>query len=279
MHPARGRCEIVNFARIQHHIDKGLGIAGRHLGPPYAVHRIDATANGDYPDGWNNVANNVAVFVRRSTDRYIQSALLASGTLWLDVIGNMEPYLLGDVFRLTDAPYHAGVSYGLGATSVANVNRYSGFGLAWHAPVDEPVGARLDVRVQIFRTMDLADTNLGDGIATWRGSRYVSQPLVLTNGTYSFVDPYSGQQASFVPAGISSTDRPPRGHLIQPAIPGDMQVSRYFMYLPPLPGWIPTEGDRIVQESGQRYVVTNPYNQSTGVVGNQIGVDRRDTED
>lgn len=270
---------MVNYARIQHKIDKGLGIAGRHLGPPYAVHRIAGTSTGDYPDGWHNVANEVPVFVRRSTDAKIQSALLASGTMWFDVIGNMEPFLLGDVFRLADGNYVPRQSYGVGATSVANVGKYSGFGLAWHAPVDEPVGARLDVRVQIYRTAGPPDTNLQDGVGTWRGTVYAAQPLVLENGVFSFADPYSGRQASFVPAGVSSTDRPPRGHIILPAVPGDMQVSRYFLYLPPLPGYTPSEGDRMVQESGQRYVVTNPYNQLTGVVGLQIGVDRRDTED
>ncbi len=269
---------MVNYARIQHKIDKGLGIAGRHLGPPYSAYRIAATSSGDFPGGWSQVGTSVPVFVRRTTDSTFQSALLASGTLWLDIIGNMEPFLLGDVFTLSDAPYVPRKSYGQGATSVANVNRYSGFGLAWHAPVDEPVGGRIDVRVQIFRPTGPPDTNLTDKTGVWRGTTNVALPLVLSNGTYSFVDPYSGQQPSYVPAGVSSTDRPPRGHLVAPVTPGDMQVARYFLYLPPLPGYTPTEGDRIVQESGQRYVVTNPYNQLTGVVGNQIGVDRRGTE-
>ena len=270
---------MVNYARIQHKIDKGLGKAGKHLGPPYSAYRVDSTASGDFPAGWRNVGNGLPVFVRRTTDAQFQSALLASGTLWLDVIGNMESFLLGDVFILADPAYLPGRSYGLGATSVANVNRYSGFGLAWHAPVDEPVGGRIDVRVQIYRVAGTPDTNLTDNVGIWRGTKYVGQPLVLANGVYSFYDPYRGQQASFVPAGVSSTDRPPRGHLVTPTSPGDMQVARYFLYLPPLPGYTPTEGDRIVQESGQVYTVTNPYNQLTGVVGNQIGVDRRISED
>lgn len=272
---------MVNYARIQHHIDKGLGIAARHLGPPYSVYRVISTSSGDYPNGWSNVANNVPVFVRRTADSKFQTALLASGTLWLDVIGNMEPYILGDVFSLSDPAYVPGKSYGLGATSVANVNRFSGFALAWHAPVDEPVGARCDVRARIYRAMGPPDQSLVDGSATWRAaSKYVAWPLVLEDGLYQFVDPYSGQNASFVPCGVSSTDRPARGHLVPPSsTPGGMQIARYFLYTPVLPGYTPTEGDRIVQESGQEYIVTNPYNQLTGVVGNQIGVDRRGTED
>src|SRR5689334_20306984 len=137
---------MVNYARIQHKIDKGLGIAGKHLGPPYTVYRCDTQATGDFPTGWHQVGARVPVFVRRTSDSEIQSALLASGTMWFDIIGNVEPYLLGDVFVLADPAYHRGRSYGLGATSVENVGRFSGFGLAWHAPVDEPVGARLDAR-------------------------------------------------------------------------------------------------------------------------------------
>lgn len=266
---------MVNYARIQHHIDKGLGIAARHLGPPYAAYRVDSSASGDYPGGWRQVAPRVPVFVRRTTDAKIQNALLAAGTMWFDVIGNMEPFLLGDVFQLVDDPYVRGKSYGLGATSVANVGRFSGFGLAWHAPVDEPVGARLDCRVQIYRPAGPPDQSLADGSLTWRSGTYVAQPLVLKDGLFQFRDPYSGQQASFVPAGVASTDRPPRGHLFPPpGLPGQMQIPRYFLYIPPLPGYLPSEGDRLVQEDGTRYLVTNPYIQLTGVVGMQLGVER-----
>ena len=270
---------MVNYASIQHKIDKGLGIAGRHLGAPYDAYRVTSAAIGDYPDGWSKVGSRVPVFVRRTTDAKIQNSLLASGTMWFDVIGEMETFLLGDVFTLVDATYSAGKAYGLGATSVANTGRFSGFGLAWHAPVDEPVGARLDVRVKVYRPQGPPDTQVVGG-RTWRGTTYAAQPLALINGVYQFVDPYSGLDASFVPAGVSSTDRPPRGHLFPPAsTPGDQQIPRYFLYLPPLPGYIPSEGDRLVQESGQRYIVTNPYYQLTGVVGMQLGVERRISED
>jgi hypothetical protein len=58
-----------------------------------------------------------------------------------------------------------------------------------------------------------------------------------------------------------------------------MQIARYFIYLPNLPGYTPNEGDRLVQEQGQRYLVTNPYYQLTGVAGMQLGVERRIAED
>lgn len=270
---------MVNYARIQHKIDKGLGIAGRHLGPPYSAYRIESTSAGDFPGGWSQVGSNLPIFLRRSTDSKIFSALLASGTLWFDVIGNMEPFYLGDVFQLTDGSYSPGQAYGVGATSVPGTPQFNAFGLAWHAPVDEPVGARLDRRVKIYRPQGPPDTSLTDGAGTWRDTTYDATALVLSGGTYSFQTAASGIPASYVPGGISSTDRPPRGHLFgPPSVPGDLQVPRYFMYIPPLPGYTPSEGDRIVEESGARYVVTNPYHQEAGVVGNQLGIERRVSE-
>jgi hypothetical protein len=270
---------MVNFARIQHKIDHGLGIAAKHLGPPYSGYRVTVSSSGDFPSGWTQVGTNVRVFLRRTTDAKIFSALLASGTLWFDVIANMEPYLLGDVFQLTDGSYKPGVAYGVGATSVPGTLQYNGYALAWHAPVDEPVGARCDRRVQIYRPFGPPDLTVSDGGKTWRGTAYVASPLVLAAGVFAFQSAYSGIDASFVPAGIASTDRPPRGHLF-PATPhpGDLQVPRYFMYVPPLPGYIPSEGDRIIEESGARYIVTNAYHQEAGVVGNQLGVERRTSE-
>ena len=270
---------MVNFARIQHKIDKGLGIAGRHLGPPYSAYRVAATSSGDFPTGWSPVATKVPVFLRRTTDSKIFSSLLASGTMWFDVIGNMERFSLGDVFQLTDASYAPGSAYGLGATSFPGSPQFNGFGLAWHAPVDEPVGARLDRRVRIYRPQGPPDLSLVDGGGTWRDTTYAATALVLSAGLYTFQSAYSGVDASLVPAGVASTDRPPRGHLFgPPSVPGDLQVPRYFMYLPPLPGYTPSEGDRIVEESGARYIVTNPYHQEAGVVGSQLGVERRVSE-
>ena len=270
---------MANFARIQHKIDRGLGKAAKHLGPPYSVYRVEATSYGDYPGGWTQVSASIPAFLRRVTDAKIQSALLASGTMWFDVIANVEPLLLGDVFQLADGPYSPGVAYGQGATSVAGTSQFVGFGLAWHAPVDEPVGARLDRRIRVYRQGGQpVQAEAGAG-PIWRGSIYQAAPLVLQAGLYSFLDPDSGAYASLVPAGIASTDRPPRGHLIPPVVPGDMQIPRYFVYLPPLPGYTPAEGDRLVEETGARYVVTNPYHQEAGVVGYQLGVERRMSED
>lgn len=269
---------MVNYARIQHKIDKGLGIAGKHLGPLYTAYRIGSAATGDFPSGWTSVGVG-RIMLRRQTDSTIQSALLASGTMWFDVVGNMEFFYLGDVFQLTDGTYSPGLSYGANATSVPGTPQFSGFALAWHAPVDEPIGARVDRRVQIYRPMGPPDQSLTDQGGTWRATTYAASPLVLRSGVFSFVDPYTGVAASYVPGGVASTDRPPRGHLFSPpSIPSDMQVPRYFMYIPPLPGYLPSEGDRIVDESGARYVITNPYHQEAGVVGNQLGVERRISE-
>ena len=49
----------------------------------------------------------------------------------------------------------------------------------------------------------------------------------------------------------------------------------WFFYLPPLPGYLPREGDAIIDMDGARYLVENPYEQLSGAVGNQMIVDRQ----
>lgn len=262
---------MVNYARIQHHIDKGLGLAAKKLGPPYSVYRITNTSSGDYPGGWTLLATNQPFFHRRVNDKKLESALQSAGTLWYQIIGNVEPYLLGDVFLLTDPPYSPGRSYGAGATSVAGTIEFNAFALAWHAPVNEPVGGRLDRRAGIYRP-SLNPAQLDDGSSYWKSTHDNDTPLILTNGQYAFGTP--GATASWVPVGLASTNRVTGDILFAPKTPGMTDAIRYYAYLPPLPGYTPSEGDAIITEDGARYLVVHPYTQNAGVVGSQLVVKR-----
>jgi hypothetical protein len=53
-----------------------------------------------------------------------------------------------------------------------------------------------------------------------------------------------------------------------------LPVPRYYVYLPPLPGYTAAEGDAIITEDDARYAVIAPYRQETGVVGHQLMVQR-----
>jgi len=135
-----------------------------------------------------------------------------------------------------------------------------------------PLGARLDHRCKIFRP-DLNPQVFADNSSQWRATHEWDTPLVLTNGVYAWGAPSSGP-ASFVPCGLGTSDRQTRGEDMPPDPPGMLPVPRYYVYLPPLPGYTSAEGDAIITEDGARYTVIAPYRQETGVVGHQLMVQR-----
>jgi hypothetical protein len=166
----------------------------------------------------------------------------------------------------------SGVSYGAGATSIAGTQELNGICLAWHPPVDKAIGARLDRLVQIFRPSTQPVTQT-DTSAFFETTLDNDQPLVLAGGSFAFGAAGAGT-ASLVPAGIGSGIR--RGEAIfGPGVPGMVKGTHWFFYLPPLPGYLPREGDAIVDENGARYLVISPYEQFTGVVGFQLLCDRK----
>lgn len=295
---------MTNYARVQGLIDKGLGKAGNHVGQPYQGYRVDRESNGDFPTGWTRLSNccPTNVLRRRIRDSSLESGMKSGGTIWFDLIGNMAPYLLGDILICIDPPYCPGKSYGDGATGVANGNggsillddgsgsiqldngkgliaqtngvqqlEFNGFGFAWHFPPMVPKGARVERRCQIYRPANTPAT-LADGSNYYKETLDNDQPLILSDGIFAFGT--QPQTASFVPIGLTSTERPAGKVLFPPNVPGMTPIIRYYGYLPPLPGYTPIEGDALVMEDGSRYLVINPYFQTVGVVGAQLSLER-----
>lgn len=291
-----------NYAGIQAKIDHGLGIAASKLGWPHSVYRVAATSTGDFPDAWTTLATSVLVFRKKATDRYLESSLQASGTLWYDLLFNATPYVVGDVFIQTDPPYSPGKSYGPGATLIPQIwltdsnGKYildsygqpvlapgsnatfqlNGFALAWHRPIMKPVGARIDRRLQIYRPAAAPQAML-DNTQRWSMTENDGLPLVLSNGTFSFGT--AGDAGSFIPAGFGSTDRPPRGQNFAPSTPGTTPIVRWYAYVPYLPGYEPSEGDMLRMEDGSRYIVINPWEQEAGTMGSQLFLERLISQD
>ena len=263
----------MNFAFIQGKIDYGKGIAATKLGPPYDCYRVTPTSNGDFPDGWTKIQSNYPIFAKKFTGENKIMTGMRTSTQWLDLIANMNPFLLGDVFLLVDPPFVPGASYGPGATSIAGpTEEFNAIALAWHPPVVKAIGARLDRLVTVFRSAVAPVAQL-DSSEYWQSTHENDSPLILTNGVFSFGQP--GQQgASFIPAGIGSAHRQ-TGSQFGPGVPGMQKEMHWFFYLPPLPGYLPREGDAIIDMDGARYLVENPYEQLSGAVGNQMIVDRQ----
>lgn len=263
---------MVNYARIAEHIDRGRGIAAKKLGPPFDAYRLDPTSNGDFPSGWLKVAARFPLYRRRLTAEAKIETGIRNTTLWYEIVANMDPFRLGDVFVQVDPPFVAGVSYGAGATSMPGTVELNAMALAWHPPVNKSVGARLDRLAAIYRPANQAAA-MGDGSLYWKQTLDHDQPLVLGSGTFGLGTAGSGQ-GSLVPIGLSSAHR--RGDaILGPGVPGMVKPSHWFVYLPPLPRYVPREGDAIVTLDDARYVVTSPFEQLAGVVGYQLLCDRK----
>lgn len=267
---------MATYASIQHHIDKGRGIAAKHLGPPFSAYRVEAGNSGDWPSGWTLVSPSFPLFRRRFQSESKAEISIKAVAQWYELIGNMEPFVLGDVFLQIDPAYVPRVSYGAGATAVSFTTvQFNGICLAWHPPVNKSLGARLDRRAQIYRPSADPALLLADNTLYWKSTFENDQPLVLTNGVFAFGPPGSGS-GSFVPIGLISQHRNTNA-LFTPQTPGvtDLKPSRWMAYVPPLPGWSATEGDAIVCEDGSRFVISSPYAQEAGVVGNQLLIERK----
>lgn len=266
-----------NYGGIQHKIDRGLGIASQKLGVPHSAYRIEANSSGDFPNNWTLFKTSVLILKRKETDRWLESALQATGTFWMSLVFDAEPYLVGDVFVQTDPAYVPGKSYGPGATLVLGQTlQFEGAALAWHPAVHKPIGARIDRRGQIFRPASGVST-MSDGTTRWNMTENDALPLQLVNG--SFVWGTAGTAASYVPMGMGSTDRPPRGQNFPPATPGVTPVVRWYAYVPYLLGYEPSEGDMLRLEDGSRYTVINPWSQEAGSMGMQLFLERLVSQD
>lgn len=261
----------MTFATFQRLVDKQLGAFGDRIGQPFSVYRIVPTSSGDFPSGWFLVSTQAHAHRNRVRSQDAEVSMTSERTVWYEVIADMSPFWLGDVFVQTDTPFFPGMAYGVRATSVPGTIEINAFALAWHAPIRPPLAARIDRRVQIYRS-DEKPLTMADGSLQWRSTREEDTGLILTNGVYAWGAP--GSTASWVPAGFGTSDRQTRGEDMPPDPPGMLPTPRYYCYLPPLPGYTAAEGDAIISEDDARYKVIAPYRQEVGIVGSQLMIQR-----
>ena len=266
----------MNFARIQSKVDHGLGIASRHLGQPFSAYRVDTTSSGDFPADWLQLASNVPIYWVRRPEGKIPIGI-ARATVLYDLLANMAPFNLGDVFLCTDAPFSAGISYGAGATSVPGTQEVYAITLMAHQPAagDQKIGpntgGRLTNLARVYRPATKPAT-LSDGSRYWKSTHDNDQALVLANGAFSFKPINS--PGSLVPVGLVSAFRASGPLPFGPPPPGMLRPSHWYVTTPPLPGYEPREGDAIVTVDDQRFVVVEPYRQEVNLVGNMLMCDR-----
>lgn len=178
-----------------------------------------------------------------------------------EIVGDFRDYLVGDVFVQNDTVY------GSGHTLVTFITpEIEAFCVAFHGPVKKTVAGRIDRQVQIYRP-PITDPDAND---YWAADLQAAFPLKLINGVFQFGA--LGEYPALIPSGFSSHIRA-RGEIF-PDIPSTTGEPLYLIYVPPLPGYEPREGDRIVEQRGARYVVHVPFEQEAGLIGMQLAVTR-----
>jgi hypothetical protein len=257
------------YGQLQFRIDRRLGQIGQNIGQPFNVYRVGSTNSGDFPNNWTLVGSVNAYRYR------VPSSKLEVGVEKADLLYNIflnaGNYYLGDTFICTDPALVPGQSYGPEATILPSTLQINAFTLAWHMPVRIPVAARIDRRCRVYRPA-LTPSVLSDGSFYFKETNDNDQPLVLNSGVFSFGAAGSGV-GSWVPLGMQSVTR--RSDYAFEKEPGIVRSIAWHAYLPPLPGYEPSEGDALITEDGARYVILGSFNQEAGLVGNQMVVDRK----
>jgi len=145
---------MVNYARVATHIDRGNGKAAQKLGQPYLSYRVESGSAGDFPAGWGllpTIPANYPIFKRKLASETKAEIAVKNAAQWFELIGDMTPFLLGDIFVQNDPAYNPGVSYGAGATLLSDTLQFNAICFAWHDPVKRRLGARLDRLAGIYR--------------------------------------------------------------------------------------------------------------------------------
>ena len=281
-----------NPDHIQFLIDRGRGHAARALGGPFNVYRLNPTTATNYLDSVNQIASGYPVYHTQKSPGSFRGSYegINVGEPLFDIIGDMSPFVIGDIFIDADLPYvpnsapitadtnlitadNANVTadiassgYGAGATSVAFPTlQIYGFCLGFHGAIKKSIGARLSHLAQVYRLPTTTDSN-----GYWSAAQNASLPLILTNGQFSIGT--LNDTAAFIPVGLAARPRW-KSDLIK-SIPTSTGELEYYCYVPSIPGFSFQESDRIVLQDGSVYVVQLPWEQQVGFVGSQLAVQR-----
>lgn len=256
----------MDYAGIQQKLDYGRGKEAQKLGVPHNVFRMqNPDASGNVLIAGNQIGTAIKAFTKIAYGAGVRDSFEAErvqGILWYQVIADLRPYLVGDIFIVNDP------LYGQGFSSVNfSTNQFKGFALADHSPIKTALAGRIDTTVQIYRP-----TVAVNGSGQWDLTSTGSQPLVLSNGAFSLGT--VGAIATKIPAGLVASGKS-YGNQAFSQVPGGQRKSGWELYVPALNGFNVHEGDIVIGPDGAKYLVVVPYTQFVGASGSQWFLERQ----
>ncbi len=244
------------YAAIQNIIDYGRGLAANVVGQPGTLYRLTSASNGDVLSSANAVYNNFPLLRRvvSSADsvesRGVEEALL------FELVCDLNLVTVGDIWIQTDP------RYGVGAEIAAySTNEFIGIAVAMHAVMRKAIGIQLHRTASVYRMMRGVDLN---GYA--QAFQQQASSLQIVNGSAVFV-------SSGVPAAIPIGMAPRTGGFegpIHPKIESLPEAPQYHIYVPPIGGYAPIEGDILQLVGGARFSVMSSWHMDVGLLGNMV---------
>ncbi len=252
---------LQEYARIQRIIDRGRGLAANVVGQPGNVYRLQSTVSGAFVQADTEQLINFMVLRKVVEGGLSMETHEGMGLVYFMLVCDLTYLETGDVWIQND-PF-----YGKGATLVDyTTNEFVGICVAHHAVAKPSYGIQLNRLATYVRP-----SSAPDGTGYYQSGMNGGQPLQIVNGAASFGA--VGATADAIPIGLNPTSRPKKDQM-KPYVPGMTGEADYFCYVPPIPGFIPQEGDYIQTLNGSRYIVEIPWHLEAGIVGSSMSVRR-----
>ncbi|GEM_PF-4244465 len=261
---------MVEWNQIAQKIQFGAGKEANVLGPPWKVYRIGASATGDVLIPGNVLFENVKVLHEVNTPtlkRHLEAEKIPGVILYELRLDTYQYGLkVGDLFVLNDQVFGPGYDTTTYATTDINA-----FVMIQNKPNKVTIGARLNQLCHLVRQK--VEPSSDD---EWEPDSFNTLPVCLVNGT--FVVGVESDTSSLIPIGLFPVARPYGDKAIMdtPAMP---KKAGWCAFLPPLKGFKPRQGDRILMPDGTRYYVIFAAPQESGACGTYLFLEREKEAD
>ncbi len=246
-----------DYKFVQKLVNFGRDFAGKFVGQPFVLYRLNDSSNGDVISNENIVNGDIRAKV---THRRIVTAM-ENEYLHVDTfefLVSSDEVRIGDVFLQNDEEY--------------GDNQNTSYAVASRRPLKPVVAVRVETACQIHRIV-------GETTATtaWRGpKRSTDLPFTIVDGV--FVIGEVGDVAAVVPCGVQSIGQ--MKGLKPPHLPLDNITTWWYVYVPLLPGLTRLRENDVISYSPHpdedriRLRINTPYSSPAGTAGHFLLCER-----